>query len=117
MSTGDIRTWTPTSGARFDLVTFCNNLYYFAPETRVALFESVQRLLAPDGELVVVSLTHPGSIASAHLHLMLCCQDTVAALPEHDEIERVLTAVGYEIVESARLVPTEPFVGVRARVA
>jgi 4-hydroxy-2,2'-bipyrrole-5-carbaldehyde O-methyltransferase len=115
VSVGDARTWVSESGLPFDLVTLCNNLYYFDPGERADLFRHVGDLLAPGGEVVVVSLTRSGSIASAHLHLMLSCQDSVAALPEAGEIERTLTHVGYEIVESTMLVPTEPFVGVRAR--
>ncbi len=117
VSVGDVRTWSSTTGLRFDVVTLCNNLYYFAPEERVGLFGRFHELLAEGGELVVASLTRPGSIASAHLHLMLCCQDTMAALPEHGDIERTLTNAGYQIIESRLLVPTEPFVGVRARVS
>jgi len=115
VSVGDVRTWEPAAGTPFDVVTLCNNLYYFAPDERVDLFRRMRRLLGARGELVVVSLTRPGSIASAHLHLMLCCQDSVAALPERGEIERLLDAAGYDVVEARMLVPTEPFVGVRAR--
>jgi SAM-dependent methyltransferase len=116
VSVGDVRTWMSDSGQPFGVVTLCNNLYYFAAGERVDLFRRLRALLADGGELVVVSLTRPGSIASAHLHLMLSCQDTAAALPEQGEIERALIQAGYEIVESRMLVPTEPFVGVRARV-
>lgn len=117
ISVGDVRTWVPESGRRFDIVALCNNLYYFAPDERVELFRRLRTLLTDGGEVVAVSLTRPGSIASAHLHLMLCCQDTHAALPERGEIERTLTQAGFEIVESRNLVPTEPFVGVRARMS
>lgn len=115
LSVGDARTWEPSSGRPFDIVTLCNNLYYFAPDERVDVFRRLRRLLTDDGELIVVSLTRPGSIASAHLHLMLACQDSTAALPERGEIERLLVAAGYRVVEAKMLVPTEPFVGVRAR--
>ncbi len=116
VSVGDVRTWAPDSGERFGLVTLCNILYYFTPDERGALFRRLRDLVADGGELVVVSLTRPGSIASAHLHLMLCCQDSQAALPEPGEIERCLRGAGYEVLETKPLVPTEPFVGVRAQV-
>jgi SAM-dependent methyltransferase len=112
---GDVRTWAPDSGNEFDLVALCNNIYYFPPGERLDLLVRLRKLLAPDGEIVVVSLTRPGSIASAHLHLMLCCQQGDAALPARGEIEATLVQAGYEIVASEMLVPTEPFVGVRAR--
>lgn len=76
VSLGDVRTWSPDSGLLFDVVTLCNNLYYFAPDERVELFGRLKGLLADRGELIVVSLTQPGSIASAHLHLMLSCQNS-----------------------------------------
>jgi hypothetical protein len=115
LSVGDVRTWEPPGGEQYGLVTLCNNIYYFAPEERVVLFRRLRRFLAPDGELVVVSLARAGSIASAHLHLMLCCQHGTAALPEVGEIERRLRDADYDIVAAKMLVPTEPFVGVRAR--
>jgi hypothetical protein len=34
---------------------------------------------------------------------------------DRPDLERTLTQVGYEVVETKLLVPTEPFVGVRAR--
>jgi ubiquinone/menaquinone biosynthesis C-methylase UbiE len=115
LTVGDVRTWEPTSGQPFDLIALCNNLYYFAPDERVDLLRRMRRLLTERGEVVVVSLTRPGSIASAHLHLMLCCQDSPAALPARGEMEQALSEAGYEVVASKMLVPTEPFVGVRAR--
>lgn len=112
---GDVRTWQPAPEQRFDLVVLCNNIYYFPPAERLDLLAGLRRLLSSKGEIVVVSLTRPGSIASAHLHLMLSCQEGDAALPARGEIEATLAQAGYDIVASEMLVPTEPFVGVRAR--
>jgi SAM-dependent methyltransferase len=115
LAAGDVRTWKPESGTRFDLIALCNNVYYLPPDERADVFGRLRHLLSGDGELVVVSLTRPGSIASAHLHLLLSCQEGDAALPARGEIERTLVEAGFDIVASEMLVPTEPFVGVRAR--
>ena len=112
---GDVRTFEPPGGHGFDLVTLCNNIYYFAREERVALYRRLGSLLVPGGSLVVTTMTHPGSIASAHLHLMLCCQSGSAGLPRRGEIESDLRVAGFEAIVSERLVPTEPFVGVSGR--
>ncbi|MDQ1476786.1 MAG: 4-hydroxy-2,2-bipyrrole-5-carbaldehyde O-methyltransferase [Actinomycetota bacterium] len=115
LAAGDVRTWEPDPGTHFDLITLCNDLYYLLPEERVDAFSHLRGLLSNDGELVVVSLTRAGSIASAHLQLLLSCQEGEAALPARGEIERTLAEAGFDVVASEMLVPTEPFVGVRAR--
>ena len=112
---GDVRDWEPPSGGAFDLITLFNNVYYFPRDERVALYRQLCGLLAPEGTLLVATMTTPGSVASAHLHLMLCCQAGSAGLPRRGEIGSDLRAAGFEVVDERRLVPTEPFVGVTAR--
>jgi SAM-dependent methyltransferase len=109
----DVRSWAPSEGT-FELVTLCNNVYYFPPDDRVALYRQLGCLLAPGGVLAVTTMIRPGSAASAHLHFMLCCQAGSAGLPRRGEIEADLRTAGFEVVEARRLVPTEPFVGVTA---
>jgi hypothetical protein len=46
---------------------------------------------------------------------MLRCQSSTASLPDVLDLRRDLIGAGYEVVEELRLVPTEPFVGFRAR--
>ena len=70
--------------------------------------------LVPGGSLVVVTMTVPGSIAAAHLHLMLVTQAGRAALPSGPEISSDLGQAGLEVVTDEVLVPSEPFVAVRA---
>jgi SAM-dependent methyltransferase len=111
---GDIRTWTSNAAPKFDLVMLLNNIYYFDPLSRVDLYRDLSRLLSEQGQLLVVSMVAPGSIAAAHLHFMLTCQNSTAALPEPAEIERDLAQAGYQITDSQALVPTEPFVGLLA---
>ena len=52
---------------------------------RVALYQRLRGLLSDRGQLVVASLTAPGSIAAAHLNFMLTCQAGAAALPRPGE--------------------------------
>jgi len=113
--TGDVRDWELTSGRAFDLITLCNNVYYFGRDERVALYRRLGGLLARDGRLLVTTMTWPGSTASAHLHFMLCCQAGSAGLPQDGEIEADLALAGFEVLDSQRLVPTEPFFGITAR--
>jgi SAM-dependent methyltransferase len=114
LAVGDARVLTATAEHRYDLVTLINDVYYFDRDERVALYEQLRGLLTGGGSLVVVTMVTPGSPASAHLHLMLVSQAGRASLPRDGEVERDLRAAGFSAVESIRLVPTEPFVGVRA---
>ena len=66
---------------------------------------------ASQGDGIMVA---PGSVAAAHLHFMLSCQRSTAALPGPAGIERDLSEAGYRVTASQVLVPTEPFVGVLA---
>jgi SAM-dependent methyltransferase len=111
---GDVRRWAVESGTRFDLVMLLNNIYYFDRPSRVALYEDMGELLTERGQLVVVSMLAPGSVAAAHLHFMLTCQTAPSSLPGPAEIEGDLRRAGFRVVANQVLVPTEPFVGVRA---
>ena len=111
---GDVRDFAASAGPVYGLVTLLNSVYYFPREERVALFGRLRALL-DGGELVVVTMVTPGSVASAHLQLMLVCQSGAASLPELGEIETDLERAGFRVVETSSLVPTEPFIGVRAR--
>lgn len=115
VATGDLRAFTRSIDECYDLVTLINNVYYFATEERLELYRQLRGSLTEDGELVVVTMLTPGSTASAHLHLMLVSQAGNASLPRDGDVERDLSAAGFVAVESTRLVPSEPFVGIRAR--
>ena len=71
-------------------------------------------LLTERGQLLIVSMLAPGSVAAAHLHFMLTCQAMPSSLPGRADIERDLRAAGFRIVANESLVPTEPFIGLRA---
>jgi SAM-dependent methyltransferase len=111
---GDVRTWETESHDRFGLVMLANNIYYFDKADRVALYRHLGEFLTDGGQLLVVSMLVPGSLAAAHLHFMLTCQATHASLPRKKEIENDLITAGFRILTSRTLVPTEPLVGVRA---
>ena len=112
---GDIREWLPRSGMRFDLVMLLNNVYYFDRPRRQEIYRQMGASLTDSGQLLLVSMTTPGSIAAAHLDFMLRCQSGTASLPESADLQSDLVAAGYETIEVRMLVPTEPFVGIRAR--
>jgi SAM-dependent methyltransferase len=111
---GDVRRWTPGSARRFDLVMLLNNIYYFDQPTRAALYQDMGALLTERGQLLIVSMLAPGSVAAAHLHFMLTCQAAPSSLPGRAEIEGDLATAGFRIVANEVLVPTEPFIGLRA---
>ena len=112
---GDMLEWLGGSEDRFDLVMLLNNIYYFEGAQRREIYRLVSTRLTKAGQLLVVSMTTPGSIAAAHLDLMLRCQSSAASLPDVLDLRSDLIGAGYEVVEELRLVPTEPFVGFRAR--
>jgi len=111
---GDVQSWTPEPARRFDLVMLLNNVYYFDQHKRSALYQDMGELLTERGQLLIVSMLAPGSVAAAHLHFMLTCQAEPSSLPGRAEIESDLRSAGFRIVASEVLVPTEPFIGLRA---
>ena len=111
---GDIREWLQHSDIRFDLVMLLNNIYYFEGARRQEVYRELGNRLTDRGQLLVVSMTTPGSIAAAHLDFMLRCQAGTASLPEVEDLRTDLLSAGFEIIEEQRLVPAEPLVGVRA---
>jgi SAM-dependent methyltransferase len=111
---GDVRHWAPEPARQFDLVMLLNNIYYFDQKQRAALYQDLGELLTARGQLLIVSMLAPGSVAAAHLHFMLTCQSAPSSLPGRAEIEHDLRTAGFRIVADQALVPTEPFVGLRA---
>jgi spermidine synthase len=114
MHVGDVRRWAVGSETRFDLVMLLNNIYYFDQQSRAALYQALGELLTERGQLLIVSMLAPGSVAAAHLHFMLTCQAAPSALPGRGEIEGDLRRAGFRVLADQVLVPTEPFVGLRA---
>jgi 4-hydroxy-2,2'-bipyrrole-5-carbaldehyde O-methyltransferase len=111
---GDIRRWAPPGGRGYDLILLLNNVYYFPPGERVALYRHLGGLLRERGLLIVASQIAPGSVAAAHLNFMLTCQAGAAALPRPGELEADLSAAGFGLADAAFIVPTEPFLAITA---
>jgi SAM-dependent methyltransferase len=114
LQAGDVRAWAPEGGVRYDLILLLNNIYYFPRGERVALYRRLGGLLNRPGHLVVATLAAPGSVAAAHLNYMLACQAGAAALPRGGELEADLAEAGFAGIHAQPIVPTEPFVAVRA---
>jgi 4-hydroxy-2,2'-bipyrrole-5-carbaldehyde O-methyltransferase len=114
LQAGDIRSWTPGPGIRYDLILLLNNVYYFPRAERVPLYRRLGGMLSDRGRLVVTSLTAPGSVAAAHLNFMLTCQAGAAALPRRGELEADLSGAGLRTMHARRIVPAEPFLAVQA---
>ena len=104
----------PLGTEPFDLVTLINVVCFVPESQRRDLFEAIAGRLAPGGSLALVTMTVPGSVAAAHLDLMLRVQREAASLPTIEDLERDLASAGLEITDRTRLVPTEPFYGLTA---
>lgn len=107
----DVRTFD----GGFDLVTFFNCIYYFPGEQRAEALARARHLLRPGGHLVIVTMVAPGSVAAAHLDLMLRVQRTPADLPSRPELLARLRAGGFDVRACRRIVPSEPYWGIVAR--
>jgi hypothetical protein len=70
-------------------------------------------LLTRPGDLIVTTLAAQGSVAAAHLNFMLACQAGAAALPR-DGVEADLAEAGFAGIHAQPIVPSEPFLAVRA---
>jgi SAM-dependent methyltransferase len=99
----------------FDLVTFFNCIYYFPGVQRAETLARARELLRPGGHVVVVTMVAPGSVAAAHLDLMLRVQRSPADLPSRPELLAQIRAAGFEVRTCRRVVPTEPYWGIVAR--
>ncbi|HYO49744.1 MAG TPA: class I SAM-dependent methyltransferase [Chloroflexia bacterium] len=110
----DIRQPTPELSGPFDLITLYNNIYYFRPEERPALFRSLRERLAPGGRLAVVSAMRGTSVTTNDFDLVLRSTVGCTALPDTEELRAQLLGSGFDYVESIRLAPIESFYGLIA---
>ena len=115
ITAADLHHWHPAPNTTYGLVTLLNNVYYFPPGERIALYRRLGAFLTPGGELLIATMTTPGSIASTHLHLMLVSQSGGAGLPSREVLAQEVREAGLTVVATDSLVPTEPFVAIRAR--
>lgn len=103
-----------SGGDRYDLITLHNNIYYFPLEKRVRLFATLHELLAPGGRLLMTTSCRGGSPAIAALDLWWALSDVAGALPEKNDLARMLPQAGFERVEIRQMMPGESYYGVLA---
>lgn len=104
---GDVRAQTPEPV--FDVVSLYNNIYYFPPEERVALFLHLARYLKPAGFLLAVTCCQPGGLAVEALNLWGAATEGAGRLPAVQEMTAQLGAAGFSAVKNFRLAPGESF--------
>jgi SAM-dependent methyltransferase len=98
----------------FDLVLLNNNLYYFPPSTREALFERVRSRLAKGGVFAIqipfvsdhLAARVSGLTATtAVFDLFLRAHENLYGIPDLAEVHASLTAVGFQTVGEAAFLP------------
>ena len=97
------------------MITLYNNIYYFPLEERVALFQTLRDLLAPDGALALVSMMQGDSMEAANFDLVLRSTIGGAPLPELNEVSQQLRDGGFTHIKQTRLMFGEPFFGLLAQ--
>lgn len=111
---GDIRKGASEADGPYDVVLLMNNIYYFAPEQRPALFETLRSLVKEGGTLTLVSMFHGTSPTALNLDLVLACTQGCYALVSPEELAPELRAAGFRNVTVDRLVARESLLGIRA---
>ncbi|HYP39867.1 MAG TPA: class I SAM-dependent methyltransferase [Chloroflexia bacterium] len=110
----DIRQPTAELSGPFDIITLYNNIYYFPPEERPALFRSLRERLASGGRLAVVSAMRGASVTTNDFDLVLRSTLGCTALPDTEELRAQLLGSGFDHVAGTRLAPIESFYGLIA---
>ena len=101
----------------FDLALLANIVYYVPPSERAALFAAIAGLLAPGGQLVVVTTVAAPQLFSRHFDLLLRAQEGAMELPEPAALAAQLTDAGLHPQPPVRLAPGAPIVAVAATLA
>ncbi|HEV8229594.1 MAG TPA: class I SAM-dependent methyltransferase [Candidatus Limnocylindria bacterium] len=102
---GDVRRRAGDLRGPFDLVQLLNNIYYFEPAERIALFALLRSLLADGGALIVVSATEGSTVAIRAFDLVLRSTAGCWALPARDELASQLRESGFSRVRRTELAP------------
>lgn len=98
----------------FDLILLNNNLYYFPPSTREALFERARSRLADGGVFAIQIPFVSGELAArvsgltattAAFDLFLRSHNNLYGLPDLAEVHASLAAVGFHTVGEAAFLP------------
>lgn len=111
----DIRDTHTALDGPFDLISLYNNLYYFTPEERPALFRHIHARLAPGGTFASVSLMQGPSAMTINFDIVLRSTIGCAALPGLDETIDQLRAAGFAAIEPTHIMPSGDFYGIRAQ--
>jgi protein-L-isoaspartate O-methyltransferase len=111
----DIRNPPDKINGPFDLITLYQNIYYFVPSERPALFQSLISRLAPGGVLAIVSIMRATSPAAVDFELVLRSTVGCTELPELQETKSQLEECGFRQVRTIRLIPGESFYGITAK--
>lgn len=111
----DIRKPAPELVGPFDLITLYNNIYYFAPEERVALLDGLRKRLRPGGSLALTSMFQAGTTAAANFDLVLRSTCGCSAMGTLGQLVEQLHESRYANVVTDRLIPGQPFYAVTAK--
>jgi protein-L-isoaspartate O-methyltransferase len=98
----------------FDLALLANVVYYVPRAERTALFREIAGLLAPGGQLVLVTTEAAPQLFSRHFDLLLRAQEGAMELPEAAELAAQLEEAGLRPQPPIRLAPGNPIIAVRA---
>ena len=110
----DIRTAEKLSTQPFDLVLAFQNVYYFSPDERLALFEKVRAQLAKGGRFGIATVCASQRWISQYYALLLGATAGCYPIPRRTTLEAELRSAGFEQVRSSRLMPADEFWGIVA---
>jgi len=98
----------------YDLILLNNNLYYFAPNVRPALFDRILSRLVPGGVLAIQTAVVSDRVAgrlmglsanTAAFDLYLRAHENLFALPDPRELHADLRAAGFESIAETAFLP------------
>lgn len=110
----DMRDASSWPDERFDVVTAHQNVYYFTPEERAAIWRNCRRALSADGRLVVVTPTSGGPMSS-YFALILASTEGCRDLPSIATLEAEFESAGFAKVRRERLIPGDSVWGIALR--
>lgn len=111
----DIRQWHPKGDGSFDCISLYNNLYYFRPDERPAIYRKLRSLLAPGGTLALASMMQGDSVGAVHFDIVLRSTAGCAPLPMLEETVAQLKSNGFSDVKTVAILPSEQYYGIVAR--
>ncbi len=105
----------PELAGPFDVITLYNNIYYFASEEHIPLFQSLYSRLREGGLLAMVSTFKSATVLAGNFDLVLRSTQGCAPLPAVDDVIRELRQSGFDTVQKTQLYPGESFYGLLAK--